>query len=91
MYKYLQFYNLNPDLIVDISAGFEQKLASIKAHTSQFYDPNSNEPETVIASKGFLDSVVARAQDWGRIIGVPYAEPLITGRQVGVEDLTTLK
>ena len=91
MYKYLQFYNLNPDLIVDISAGFEQKLASIKAHTSQFYDPNSNEPETVIASKGFLDSVVARAQDWGRIIGVPYAEPLITVRQVGVEDLTSLK
>ena len=91
MYKYLQFYNLNPDLIVDISTGFEQKLASIKAHTSQFYDPNSNEPETVIASKGFLDSVVARAQDWGRIIGAAYAEPLITVRQVGVEDLTALK
>ena len=91
MYKYLQFYNLNPDLIVDISAGFEQKITSIKAHTSQFYDPNSNEPETVIASKEFLDSVVARAQDWGRIIGATYAEPLITVRHIGVKDLTALK
>ncbi len=91
MYKYLQFYNLNPDLIVDISAGFEAKLASIKAHSSQFYDPNSKEPETVIASKGFLDSVIARAQDWGRIIGADYAEPLITVRHVGVEDLTSLR
>jgi len=91
MYKYLQFYNLNPDLIVDIGKGFELKLASIKAHTSQFYDPNSTEPETVIASKGFLDSVIARAQDWGRIIGAEYAEPLITVRQVGVEDLMSLR
>ena len=91
MYKYLQFYNLNPDIIVDISNGFDQKIASIKAHKSQFYNPESKEPETVIASKGFLDSVVARAQDWGRIIGADYAEPLIAVRQVGVEDLTALK
>ena len=91
MYKYLQFYNLNPDVIVDISNGFEQKIASIKAHKSQFYNPESKEPETVIASKGFLDSVIARAQDWGRIIGADYAEPLIAIRQVGVDDLTVLK
>lgn len=91
IFKYLQFYNLEPDVVVDISAGFDKKMASIKAHSSQFYDPNSKEPETVIASKGFLESVACRAKDWGRIIGVDYAEPLIAVRHVGVSDLTDLK
>lgn len=90
MYKYLQFYNLEPQLVVDITDGFEEKMASILAHTSQFYNPNSNEPETVIASKAFLESVSARARDWGRIIGVEYAEPLIAVRHVGTADLTAL-
>ncbi len=91
MYKYLQFYNLEPNLLVDISAGMEAKTQSILAHKSQFYDPNSKEPETVIASKGFLDSVTARAMDWGRIIGAKYAEPLITVRHAGVEDLRAIR
>jgi len=91
MYKYLQFYNLEPNLIVDITSGFETKMAAVLAHKSQFFDPNSSEPETVIASKGFLDSVEARAMDWGRIIGAKYAEPLISVRHIGVENLLDLR
>ena len=90
LYQYLQFYNLEPQLIVDITDGFETKMKSILAHSSQFFNPNSTEPETVIASKSFLDSIKARAQDWGRIIGVDYAEPLMTVRQIGTHDLTHL-
>ncbi|MDA0740467.1 MAG: bacillithiol biosynthesis deacetylase BshB1 [Bacteroidetes bacterium] len=91
MYKYLQYYNLEPNLVVDITSGFEAKMAAVLAHKSQFYDPTSLEPETVIASKGFLDSVKARAMDWGRIIGAKYAEPLISVRHVGVENLLDLR
>lgn len=91
MYKYLQFYNLEPQLVVDISAGFEAKMASIKAHKSQFFDPNSTEPQTVIASEGFFKSVIARAQDWGRIIGAAYAEPLISVRHIGAKNLEDLQ
>ena len=91
MYKYLQFYNLEPNLIVDITSGFETKMAAVLAHKSQFFDPNSSEPETVIASEGFLDSVEARAMDWGRIIGAKYAEPLISVRHIGVENLLDLR
>ena len=91
MYKYLQFYNLEPNLVVDVSEGMDAKMKSILAHKSQFYDPNSTEPQTVIASKGFLDSVSARAMDWGRVIGVKYAEPLIAVRHVGVDNLLDLK
>jgi LmbE family N-acetylglucosaminyl deacetylase len=91
MYKYLQFYNLEPNLVVDVSSGFEAKMAAILAHKSQFYNPNSTEPETVIASKGFLDSVEARAMDWGRIIGCKYAEPLISVRHIGAGNLLDLR
>ena len=91
MYKYLQFYNLEPNLIVDITTGFEAKMAAILAHKSQFYNPNSTEPDTVIASKDFLASVEARAMDWGRIIGATYAEPLISVRHIGVESLLDLR
>lgn len=91
MYKYLQYYNLEPQLVVDISEGFETKMAAIRAHKSQFFDPNSTEPQTVIASEGFFNSVIARAQDWGRIIGAKYAEPLITVRHIGVKNLQDLQ
>ncbi|HCP41005.1 MAG TPA: bacillithiol biosynthesis deacetylase BshB1 [Cryomorphaceae bacterium] len=91
MYKYLQFYNLEPQVVVDISEGFEQKMASIKAHKSQFFDSNSTEPETIISSESFFESVVARAQDWGRIIGTSYAEPLISVRHIGVKNLEELQ
>ncbi len=91
MYKYLQFYNLEPQLVVDISDGFEAKMTSIKAHKSQFFDPNSTEPQTVIASEGFFKSVIARAQDWGRIIGAAYAEPLISVRHIGTKNLEDLQ
>ena len=91
MYKYLQFYNLEPQLVVDISAGFEKKMASIRAHKSQFFNPDSQEPQTVISSEGFFQSVIARAQDWGRVIGADYAEPLISVRHVGVGNLNDLQ
>jgi len=91
MYKYLQFYNLESQLIVDISSGFEKKMASIRAHKSQFFNPDSKEPQTVISSEKFFQSVIARAQDWGRVIGADYAEPLIAVRQVGVGNLNDLQ
>ena len=91
MYKYLQFYNLEPQLVVDISAGFEKKMDAIRAHKSQFFDAASEEPQTVISSEGFFQSVIARAQDWGRVIGTDYAEPLITVRHVGVSNLNDLQ
>ena len=91
MYKYLQFYNLEPNLVVDITDGFLQKMESIRAHKSQFFNLNSTEPETVIASESFFESISARAMDWGRVIGAQYAEPLIAVRHIGVKNLRDLQ
>ncbi len=91
LYHYIQFYALQPDLIVDISGYFEKKMASIKAHSSQFFNPNSDEPETVIASKYFFDSIEARSREYGRSIYAEHGEGLIVERVIGISDLFVLK
>ena len=70
----IQWYDFEPDFVVDISHTIDKKVASILAYSTQFYDPNSKEPETPISSKNFLESVKYRAQNMGRITGVDYAE-----------------
>ena len=90
VYHYLQWKNLKPDFVVDITGFNEIKLASILAYSSQFYNPNSNEPETVIASKNFLESLNYRTQDFGRIIGVDYAEGFTVERYLAVNSLGDL-
>lgn len=88
---YIQFQNLSPDIIMDISGHLEQKLAAVEAYASQFYDPNSNEPETVISSKGFLDSIRYRAADMGRLIGVAYGEGFIKSQDLGLGNIMNLQ
>jgi len=91
VYHYIQWQNIEPDFVVDISGFMDQKMQSVLAYGSQFYDPNSNEPVTPIASKNFLDSVKYRAEDFGRLVGVEYAEGFTTERYLAVNSLGDLK
>jgi bacillithiol biosynthesis deacetylase BshB1 len=90
VYHYIQWKNIEPDFVVDISEFFDVKTASILAYSSQFYDPNSNEPVTPIATKNFLESIHYRTQDFGRIIGVEYAEGFTVERYLAVNSLSDL-
>ena len=90
VYHYIQWKNIEPDFVVDISEFFDVKTASILAYGSQFYDPNSNEPVTPIATKNFLESIHYRTQDFGRIIGVEYAEGFTVERYLAVNSLSDL-
>lgn len=90
VYHYIQFKNIEPDFVVDISGSMDQKMESIKAYASQFYDPNSKEPFTIISSPEFLESVVQRAADLGRIIGVKYAEGYTAERYIGIKNVFDL-
>ena len=91
VYHYIQWQNIEPDFVVDISGFLDQKMESVLAYGSQFYDPNSNEPVTPITSKTFLDSVKYRAEDLGRLVGVAYAEGFTTERYLAVNSLGDLK
>jgi hypothetical protein len=68
-----------------------KKIASILAYKTQFYNPESNEPATPISSKEFLDFLKGRWGEYGRSIGVPYAEGFTVDRPIGVTDLFDLK
>ena len=90
VYHYIQWKNLEPDFVVDISDFIDVKMDSIMAYGSQFFDPNSNEPETPIATKNFIDNVKFRSQDLGRMIGKEYAEGYTVERYVAVNSLGDL-
>lgn len=90
VYHYIQWKNLEPDFVVDISDYNAKRVEAILAYSSQFYDPNSNEPETPIATKNFLESLNYRAQDLGRLIGADYAEGFTAERYLAVNSLTDL-
>ena len=57
VYHYIQWKNSSPDFLIDISGFIEKKLQAIQAYSSQFFDPNSNEPETLISNKNFISNV----------------------------------
>lgn len=90
VYHYIQWKDLRPDFVVDVSGFIEKKIEAILAYSSQFYDPKSNEPDTPISSKNFIDSVNYRARDLGRLVGVEYAEGFIAERYVAVSGLDKL-
>jgi len=91
VYHYIQDYYIEPDFVVDISEHMNKKLESIMAFSSQFYNPNSTEPETPISGKQFIENVKAKATILGRMIGTEYAEGFTTTRYMGVENLFDLK
>tara|TARA_R110002050_G_scaffold74772_6_gene160316 strand:+ start:82572 stop:83291 length:720 start_codon:yes stop_codon:yes gene_type:complete len=91
VYHYMQWKNLEPDFVVDVTGFMDKKMASVLAYKTQFYDKNSDEPETPISSKNFTDSINYRAKDLGRLIGVEYAEGYNVERYVAVDSLFDLK
>ena len=75
-----------PSFIVDISDFLEEKMAAIRAHSSQFYDPNSAEPETRLTSETFLDELENRSRYFGSLIGTAAGEPFFVREALNIED-----
>jgi bacillithiol biosynthesis deacetylase BshB1 len=90
LYHYIQYNYIKPDFVIDISKEMDTKIEAVMAYSSQFFDPNSSEPETPISSLAFLDSLKERAKDLGRMINVNYAEGFTAARLVGVNKLSDL-
>ncbi|NND07368.1 MAG: bacillithiol biosynthesis deacetylase BshB1 [Saprospiraceae bacterium] len=90
IYHYIQDKVLKADLVVDVTPFMEKKMESVRAFQSQFYDPDSKEADSPISGKDFLDFIRARAQTYGRQIGVPYGEGFTSARPIGSKDLFEL-
>ncbi len=88
--NYIQDRYLKPDFVIDITAVMDTKIASIKAYSTQFYNPNHDEPETYISSPDFLDSVIYRSKMMGKMIGVAYAEGFVSKKMIGFNSFNAL-
>jgi bacillithiol biosynthesis deacetylase BshB1 len=90
-FHYQQKYEFTPSFIIDISDVHDIRVAAIKAHKSQFFNPESNDPETFLSQKSFLEFIETRMKYYGSQIGVKYGEPFYSVEPVGVKDLFSLQ
>ena len=90
VYHYIQWFDINPDLLIDISDFQVKKMKAIMAYKSQFYNPKSTEPNTPISSKSFIDSIKQRDQNFGRISGVDAAEGFTVERPPVLQDFKAI-
>lgn len=90
VYHYIQNDYIEPDVVVDISPYWDQKIQSIRAFQSQFYDPSNQEPISFISDPDFLPFVESRAREMGHKIGKTHGEGFTVERKLGVTDLFDL-
>jgi len=91
VYHYVQDRYLKPDFVIDVTDFVEEKFNSIKAYKTQFWDPNSSEPKTPISGEEFFEFLRGRMAEFGRNIGVRYAEGYTVERTLGVDSLFQLR
>lgn len=86
IFNYIQWKHITPAFVVDVSDFMPKKIEACLAYKTQFYDPNSDEPMTPIATKDFLESLTYRAQDLGRLSGVAFAEGFTTEKLIALKN-----
>lgn len=87
VYHYIQDRLNEPDIVFDITPFFDRKMESIKAFKSQFFNPDSSEPITPIATPEFMHHLKGRALEFGRRIGVTYGEGFTVKGNIGSRNL----
>ena len=90
VYHFNQDYYNTPDFVIDITEHIDQKIETLKAFSSQFFDPNSQEPKTPISGEEFFDFIKGRAIDFGRFAGYQYGEGFVASRPMGMRDIFNL-
>lgn len=88
--EYIQWKDIEPQIILDISGYLDKKIAAVAAYSSQLYDPGSKENNTPISSKNFLDSVSYRARNFGRLIGTEAGEGFTSRQPLSINNLDAL-
>ena len=75
-----------PSFVVDVTETYTRRREAILAFRSQFHDPESSEPETMISAEKFLKELEARARHYGQMAGVEFGEGFISKRPARIED-----
>jgi LmbE family N-acetylglucosaminyl deacetylase len=75
---------LQPAFVLDITAEWDRKLASVRAYESQFITGRPT------ASPTFFEHFEAEAAYWGKTIGVRYGEPFTSREPIGMRSMGEL-
>jgi bacillithiol biosynthesis deacetylase BshB1 len=89
---YIQDRFYEPNLIVDISDVFEQRMEAVRAYSTQFHTnpEGATGTQTYISTPGFMDAIISRARLMGKRIGVQYGEGFISQKSIGIHQLEDL-
>lgn len=81
-----------PDIIVDVTAVWEQKMKAVQAYKTQFHQPDAepDKEQTFISTPGFLKFLESRAREYGQQAGVEFAEGFEVVKPPLVNDLRNL-
>ncbi len=82
LFYFFQTYEGEPSFIADISDYYEIKMKAVHAYSTQFFNPESDEPETFISTESFSRFLDARARYWGFKIGKNYGEPFFCEEKI---------
>lgn len=91
MLQYIQDRYIQPDIVVDVTDFWEKKMESIRAFSTQFYNPDLDEQETYLSSPEFLKVIDARGRELGKYINATFAEGFTCRKFLGVDDLFQLR
>lgn len=90
VFHYIQDRYIKPDFVVDITPYADRKMKALKAYETQFFNPNNAAPNTPISGENFFEFLKGRWREYGREIGVDFAEGFTVERTIGVNDITEL-
>ncbi len=90
LFHYIQDRYIQPDFVIDITDFMDRKLEAIKAFKTQFFDPDSQEPVTYISTPDFMETIIARAREFGKPVGGVFGEGFTSEKLLGVSNLFEL-
>ena len=81
---------VEPHFVVDVSKYIDIKINAIKCFKSQFYDPKSEENDSFISTKEFMDFIKSRSIEMGHSIGVKHGEGFTSENKLKLTSLDSL-
>jgi bacillithiol biosynthesis deacetylase BshB1 len=90
VFSYMQHDGFPPSFIVDVTAAWEAKVASLAAYRSQLYqddkDGKDETPMTEVSTREFRLAVEGRARHFGEMINAELGEPFWNRNPLAVRD-----
>lgn len=91
VFSYMQHDPFEPSFIVDVTAGWEAKLAALACYRSQLHQPGQEAPRatearTKVSSPEFRAAIEGRARHYGMLVGAAFGEPFWSRLPLAVAD-----